>query len=253
MDIRCPECNALISASSEICPNCAYPLGKNNPVKKKRKKIIFLISMLSIVLIAIGAVCFWWFDTKYLPLKASQESFAMAQDYENEKDLDSALSYYSQVIETDPNYSLAQEKLKQLPLYISKNKLVGKAYIAAETAGLVSSLSQMSDISAGSQTVFFRYAGLGYAISNSRSFSDSNYIRAIQPSKIGMMISVYEAAFIYNGFLTEEINTIRQETSEVYFDSNKSEEGASSLYVDLDVAQYYVDAYHKTSSLSVFD
>lgn len=250
---KCPECGNIIQNNDSTCSQCGYPLNQDKP--KFQKRVLIVVAIL--LCLAIPCVIFFYFHS-IVPLQQSQQAFDRALVFENDLDYENALYYYSQVIiEDEHNYAIACKKIPELTECIDVNKSVAFLYIALENAHFASSVSDLSNIkinqSAGIMTC--RIDGKNYSVSTTTDFlffdeSGGYYTKKYDPTTKKYAIE-YTASYVYNSWLTESTNELRQITSDNLFD-------AANLYVEsnckikLDLVSYYVNLYEECKDMSVF-
>ena len=61
--IQCPECGKNVSDAATVCPNCGFPIHKENADKPRRNKILLIIVVVIVLVAIAGAVVFFLTQT----------------------------------------------------------------------------------------------------------------------------------------------------------------------------------------------
>lgn len=237
---KCPECGTLLHNSETICPQCGYPLEK-----KSKKRLSFIIIAVSIVFILSAAIAL------YIPSRLSSQNFEKAQSCEANLDYEEAINYYTQVISRDDNYAVACAKIQKLSNDIKQSKQIAKAFVALSNQDITQSFSSLSEIRADSNKVSCRLGEIGYVISSNEIKEDNDYIFVKKDTATDLYVAKYEATYIWNSWLTEETNQIRQSTSDILFESASPKDVTENLIIDL--AQKYFDIYEEIHDISILE
>ena len=244
---KCPECNAVITAEEVVCHQCGYPLKENKQKKKRVTKTIVVVA------ICVFAVLIAVLSYIIIPLHQSRNAFEQAQTYEEAKDYESALENYSLVIPRDTkNYDIACTKISELTEAIKINKLVAKAFIALYNQNVATTLDSLSVITTDGSKVTCKISGIGYVISDTTGNVDEDYASTQADTTTGLNITEYESSYTYNyGIQTSFTNQIRQETSDIMFQTEQV--GTSADNISTIQVQHYIDLYQEGKDLTVFN
>lgn len=236
--MNCKECGNIISENDKVCTNCGCLIEemkdsddnkkdldavKNLATERKgAKKTKFII--ISVLAIIIVGVCIY-----IIPLQLSSRNFIKAQQYEEILDYENAVSYYSKVIKRDnEDYKVAIEKIKELNKEIEAYKGGALAIKALNNQFQVGFKNVKGFYYSSNNYGYKYYIEIGndkYEVSSEKKepvylLSDvPAYTKVFFDNETSLNIVLYEAEFMYNGFVTDDTNTIRQGTSDTLFDT----------------------------------
>lgn len=242
----CPECGILIDNKTKTCPNCGCPM---QPVSKNNKVII----VLAIVIISLG-IFVGIFFTKIYPIQQSQKSYEQAVECEGILDYEGAIYYYSQVkAEDSEHYSKAVKKVEELREYVKASKFAAAAFIALKNTGHASSLSDLLSfkINVDKQQATCRINGTNYAVLANKFDMDEfhEFYTEKHDSETGFYTIEFTPQFEYTGLFAYATNAIRQQTSDMMYDTITN--STSKDLINKDLIQHYIDLYQEQSNISI--
>lgn len=208
-----------------------------------KKYVIILI-----IIISAGFISNFYMN-KIRPVKISQENFNQACIYELQEEYEEALNCYFKVIMEDAeNYKKAQDKIEALDEILSSNKLAVLGYIILKNEGYVSDISDVLNIQINidKQMMTCCINEIGYVVSP-EDLGDDDFSLSRRSKVNDYYITEYKAKYIDNGFLTADLNWIRQDTSNTLF---KTEELMTSPeLIKEELVLKYLSEYELTGKL----
>lgn len=243
----CPKCGAQLSDEMIFCNQC----GEQVRLGRKRAwgKFILLF-MLFVVIAGVGAYTYYIRNVK--PVQMSAEAFDQAHLYEDQNEYRKAFDYYSMVIpEDEQNFQSAQDRIAELNVRFDANKMAAIGYMVLKQAGYVNNRLELTDIKVNveQRKMTCRIDGIGFVISR-QSLDDADYHPSIKSETDDYYITEFKAVFVENGFLTSELNSIRQDTSNTFF--MIEELSTKGELVRDELMEEYIDSYQNTGELPLF-
>lgn len=236
----CPNCGENLTGDMKFCNKCGHRV-------KKGKKLLYVIGCVCI----IAGLAAGLYVQKNKPIKESEEAFMQACMYEEQSDYLKAFEYYSKVISADKeNYAMAQRKIEEINAIFKVNKMAAIGYIVLEQSGNINNLKDLSEIQVNPEKKKFacRIDGIGFVISKT-NLDDSDYYSSKKTDIENYYITEYNAVYVDSGFLTSEVNWIRQDTSNTLFMAEALDTSADLININL--IMNYISEYQETKILPV--
>lgn len=207
---------------------------------KKYKRL--LICAVVIIIAVVGGL----YAKGEYDIRKSIETYHAAEDSEKNEDYQQAYELYSLVIPDDlANFKKARAKIEELDKRFEVNKLAALGFSLLREAKEARDYDDLSAVQVNTTTsqMTCMINGIGYLISKEKSIDDA-YRKTIKTISDEFSITKYEAKRQYNGWLTNDLNWILQDTSLTYF--KMAELGTSDELVSDKLIKEYIAENEKT-------